>query len=81
MKNPNAKSRISSSKHWHEGNFYKQKLNIICIQYLNKIQSASLVDGNATWTFGKQMLLTSIVGAKKSNWKLKLALFVESAKS
>ena len=33
MKNPNAESRISSSKHWH----------------LNKIQSVSLVDGNATF--------------------------------
>ena len=68
MKNPNVKSRISSSKHWHGGNFHKQKLNIICIQYLNKIQSASLVDGNATLTFGKQMLLTSALGAQRSNF-------------
>ena len=29
--NSNAKSRISSSKHWHRSNFYKQKLNIICM--------------------------------------------------
>ena len=71
MKNHNAKSRISSSKHWHQGDFCKQKLNIICIQYLNKIRSASLVDGNAALTFEKQMLLTSALGAQRSNRKLR----------
>ena len=46
----------------------------------NKNWSTSRVDENATWILKIKCCWLGFLPTQKSNWKLKLALFVKSAK-